>query len=83
MAYFKPNMAERIVSGNEARPHSWPWQVSLQVSTQSSKQSWFWVHFSSDDFFFSLNFQSLCEQILTEEADHLSLQIQDGLIKIE
>ncbi|KAG7222279.1 hypothetical protein INR49_027283 [Caranx melampygus] len=31
MAYFKPNMAERIVSGNEARPHSWPWQVSLQV----------------------------------------------------
>lgn len=32
MAHFKPNMAERIVSGNEARPHSWPWQVSLQVS---------------------------------------------------
>lgn len=32
MAYFKPNMAERIVSGNEARPHSWPWQVSLQVN---------------------------------------------------
>lgn len=31
MAHFKPNMAERIVSGNEARPHSWPWQVSLQV----------------------------------------------------
>lgn len=32
MAHFKPNMAERIVSGNEARPHSWPWQVSLQVN---------------------------------------------------
>lgn len=31
-AHFKPNMAERIVSGNEARPHSWPWQVSLQVN---------------------------------------------------
>ena len=30
-AHFKPNMAERIVSGNEAKPHSWPWQVSLQV----------------------------------------------------
>lgn len=33
MAYFNPNMAERIVSGNEARPHSWPWQVSLQVDS--------------------------------------------------
>lgn len=32
MPHFKPNMAERIVSGNEARPHSWPWQVSLQVN---------------------------------------------------
>ena len=31
MSHFKPNMAERIVSGNEAKPHSWPWQVSLQV----------------------------------------------------
>lgn len=31
-AHFKPNMVERIVSGNEARPHSWPWQVSLQVN---------------------------------------------------
>ncbi|XP_054609606.1 elastase-1 isoform X1 [Dunckerocampus dactyliophorus] len=36
-AYFKPNMAERIVSGNEARPHSWPWQVSLQVRPRGSK----------------------------------------------
>ncbi|AWP17974.1 putative elastase-1-like [Scophthalmus maximus] len=38
MAHFKPNMAERIVSGNEARPHSWPWQVSLQVRPRGSKQ---------------------------------------------
>ncbi|XP_013862591.1 uncharacterized protein LOC106516669 [Austrofundulus limnaeus] len=37
MAHFKPNMAERIVSGNEARPHSWPWQVSLQVRPRGSK----------------------------------------------
>ncbi|XP_061913213.1 elastase-1 [Entelurus aequoreus] len=36
-AYFKPNMVERIVSGNEARPHSWPWQVSLQVRPRGSK----------------------------------------------
>ncbi|KAJ0060668.1 hypothetical protein NL108_016851, partial [Boleophthalmus pectinirostris] len=35
--HFKPNMAERIVSGNEARPHSWPWQVSLQVRPRGSK----------------------------------------------
>lgn len=32
LAHFKPNTVERIVSGNEARPHSWPWQVSLQVN---------------------------------------------------
>ncbi|KAK2820604.1 hypothetical protein Q5P01_023563 [Channa striata] len=37
IAHFKPNMAERIVSGNEARPHSWPWQVSLQVRPRGSK----------------------------------------------
>ncbi|KAG7245786.1 hypothetical protein CRUP_031600, partial [Coryphaenoides rupestris] len=30
-------MAERIVSGNEAKPHSWPWQVSLQVRPRGSK----------------------------------------------
>ncbi|KTG33218.1 hypothetical protein cypCar_00006916 [Cyprinus carpio] len=30
VAHFKPNTVERIVSGNDARPHSWPWQVSLQ-----------------------------------------------------
>lgn len=39
MAHFKPNMAERIVSGNEARPHSWPWQVSLQVRQRRLKQT--------------------------------------------
>lgn len=32
LPHFKPNTVERIVSGNEARPHSWPWQVSLQVN---------------------------------------------------
>ncbi|KAF3853816.1 hypothetical protein F7725_014504 [Dissostichus mawsoni] len=37
LAHFKPNVAERIVSGNEARPHSWPWQVSLQVRPRGSK----------------------------------------------
>lgn len=37
-AHFKPNMAERIVSGNEARPHSWPWQVSLQVNVAVFKK---------------------------------------------
>uniref|UniRef100_A0A8B9KM79 Zgc:112285 n=1 Tax=Astyanax mexicanus TaxID=7994 RepID=A0A8B9KM79_ASTMX len=31
LAHFKPNTVERIVSGNEARPHSWPWQVSLPI----------------------------------------------------
>ncbi|XP_016335834.1 elastase-1-like [Sinocyclocheilus anshuiensis] len=37
LAHFKPNTVERIVSGNEARPHSWPWQVSLQVRPRGSK----------------------------------------------
>ncbi|KAJ8248451.1 hypothetical protein GJAV_G00242150 [Gymnothorax javanicus] len=37
LPHFKPNTAERIVSGNEARPHSWPWQVSLQVRPRGSK----------------------------------------------
>lgn len=32
LAHFNPTVAERIVSGREARPHSWPWQVSLQVT---------------------------------------------------
>ncbi|XP_072439183.1 chymotrypsin-like elastase family member 2A isoform X1 [Chiloscyllium punctatum] len=34
---FTPNIAGRIVSGNEARPHSWPWQVSLQVRSRGSR----------------------------------------------
>ncbi|XP_062926788.1 chymotrypsin-C [Mobula hypostoma] len=34
---FLPNVAGRIISGNEARPHSWPWQVSLQERRQGSK----------------------------------------------
>ncbi|XP_074152191.1 chymotrypsin-like elastase family member 2A [Sminthopsis crassicaudata] len=28
--------AERIIQGREARPHSWPWQVSLQARVQGS-----------------------------------------------
>ncbi|XP_029905589.1 proproteinase E-like [Myripristis murdjan] len=27
---FKPN-TNRVVNGEDARPHSWPWQISLQV----------------------------------------------------
>ncbi|XP_055517865.1 chymotrypsin-C [Leucoraja erinacea] len=34
---FSPNVVGRIVSGNEARPHSWPWQVSLQVRPRGSR----------------------------------------------
>uniref|UniRef100_A0A8C2GHH8 Zgc:112285 n=1 Tax=Cyprinus carpio TaxID=7962 RepID=A0A8C2GHH8_CYPCA len=30
VAHFKPNTVEHIVSGNDSRPHSWPWQVSLK-----------------------------------------------------
>uniref|UniRef100_A0A8C1B322 Zgc:112285 n=1 Tax=Cyprinus carpio carpio TaxID=630221 RepID=A0A8C1B322_CYPCA len=41
VAHFKPNTVERIVSGNDARPHSWPWQVSLQVRPRGSK---YYVH---------------------------------------
>ncbi|XP_048843122.1 elastase-1 [Brienomyrus brachyistius] len=37
LAHFSPTVAERIVSGREARPHSWPWQVSLQVRPRGSK----------------------------------------------
>lgn len=36
--HFQPNTAERIISGNEARPHSWPWQVSLQVRPRGTKK---------------------------------------------
>ncbi|XP_069744175.1 chymotrypsin-like elastase family member 2A [Narcine bancroftii] len=32
-----PNVGGRIISGNEAHPHSWPWQVSLQVRPTGSK----------------------------------------------
>ncbi|XP_078497127.1 elastase-1-like [Lissotriton helveticus] len=38
ITYFQPNTAGRIVSGNEARPYSWPWQVSLQVRARGSKK---------------------------------------------
>uniref|UniRef100_UPI00398F3DD9 elastase-1-like n=1 Tax=Pristiophorus japonicus TaxID=55135 RepID=UPI00398F3DD9 len=37
ISQFLPNVAGRIVSGNEARPHSWPWQVSLQVRPRGSR----------------------------------------------
>ncbi|XP_065407884.1 elastase-1-like [Chrysemys picta bellii] len=36
--YFQPNTVERIISGNEVRPHSWPWQVSLQVWTRTNSK---------------------------------------------
>ncbi|KAM7370506.1 hypothetical protein PAMP_010047 [Pampus punctatissimus] len=42
LSHFKPNMAERIVSGNEARPHSWPWQVSLQVRPRGTEDAGSW-----------------------------------------
>ncbi|KAM6203830.1 chymotrypsin-like elastase family member 1 [Sarcoramphus papa] len=35
---FQPNTTGRIISGTEAKPHSWPWQVSLQVWTTTSKR---------------------------------------------
>ncbi|XP_043911622.1 chymotrypsin-like elastase family member 1 [Protopterus annectens] len=38
IAHFQPNTGERIVLGNEARPHSWPWQVSLQVRPKGSNK---------------------------------------------
>uniref|UniRef100_A0A8C2GHJ5 Zgc:112285 n=1 Tax=Cyprinus carpio TaxID=7962 RepID=A0A8C2GHJ5_CYPCA len=41
VAHFKPNTVEHIVSGNDSRPHSWPWQVSLQVRPRGSK---YYVH---------------------------------------
>ncbi|KAL8186862.1 UNVERIFIED_CONTAM: hypothetical protein K2H54_016987, partial [Gekko kuhli] len=36
IAYFQPNIFAKIISGNEARPHSWPWQVSLQTRSRPS-----------------------------------------------
>uniref|UniRef100_A0A8I3MFK5 Uncharacterized protein n=2 Tax=Canis lupus familiaris TaxID=9615 RepID=A0A8I3MFK5_CANLF len=27
---FQPNLSARVVGGDNARPHSWPWQISLQ-----------------------------------------------------
>ncbi|KAJ6661622.1 hypothetical protein lerEdw1_013861 [Lerista edwardsae] len=36
IAYFQPNIFAKIILGNEARPHSWPWQVSLQARLKPS-----------------------------------------------
>ncbi|XP_034993398.2 chymotrypsin-like elastase family member 1 [Zootoca vivipara] len=36
VAYFQPNIFAKIIAGNEARPHSWPWQVSLQARSKPS-----------------------------------------------
>ncbi|XP_071988656.1 chymotrypsin-like elastase family member 2A, partial [Engystomops pustulosus] len=38
VAFFQQNTAERIVSGYEVRPFSWPWQVSLQVRARGNKK---------------------------------------------
>uniref|UniRef100_A0A8D0GFS2 Peptidase S1 domain-containing protein n=1 Tax=Sphenodon punctatus TaxID=8508 RepID=A0A8D0GFS2_SPHPU len=38
IAHFEPNIPRRIILGNEARPHSWPWQVSLQVYSKVSNK---------------------------------------------
>lgn len=32
-----PAVASRIVNGEPARPHSWPWQVSMQVRKVTHK----------------------------------------------
>ncbi|KAE8591378.1 hypothetical protein XENTR_v10018430 [Xenopus tropicalis] len=38
VSFFQQNTAGRIVSGNEVRPYSWPWQVSLQVRPRGGKK---------------------------------------------
>uniref|UniRef100_A0A8D0BKY0 Peptidase S1 domain-containing protein n=1 Tax=Salvator merianae TaxID=96440 RepID=A0A8D0BKY0_SALMN len=38
IAYFQPNIFAKIIAGNEARPHSWPWQVSLQARAKPGDQ---------------------------------------------
>lgn len=34
----------RIVNGEEAVPHSWPWQVSLQVNTHTQTHTYVCMH---------------------------------------
>uniref|UniRef100_A0A452V957 Chymotrypsin-C-like n=1 Tax=Ursus maritimus TaxID=29073 RepID=A0A452V957_URSMA len=33
---FQPNLSARVVGGDNARPHSWPWQISLQYLSNGS-----------------------------------------------
>lgn len=38
-----PTIVSRIVNGESARPHSWPWQVSMQVRDHNNKiRVYFW-----------------------------------------
>ncbi|XP_020852702.1 chymotrypsin-like elastase family member 2A [Phascolarctos cinereus] len=36
--FYPSSSAERIIQGSEARPHSWPWQVSMQAWVQGSQR---------------------------------------------
>ncbi|CAF96273.1 unnamed protein product, partial [Tetraodon nigroviridis] len=35
-----PSIMSRIVNGEQARPHSWPWQVSMQVRSHTNRHTY-------------------------------------------
>lgn len=37
---FLPNLAARVVGGDNARPHSWPWQVSTATGVGGRWRGW-------------------------------------------